>query len=1322
MEASMSRSVVPHVLVRNGQLLTGRLDKHGLAKLLRTVCLTTKHGATFMSNMTRLTSLFINSRPASMGPSDMRAADKVHHRVKYLVGFATDLVSKYAPRLSNDDLHSALGLVYNVAESAMRFAVETREAERDMLQVFTDDAGCKGTFHNKVQVQASHGVALMKGELILNTDPSSTRVLPCFPPNTSRSDLCQFGVIRESLSQGVPAKAAMFTFCQGRVGLVDTAITTSKSGYTGNKIGVNMSCRIIYGNLVLSNHVVVMNIYYGDGYDPVRTIEKKAPFLLWSPTKLKDSVQDSVLPSSLRDLFVQLACQVSETKLRAFEFSDILDLPYDLETIFLKTYYSSRFAGNLNAPPPNTTTFQTTTIEPNNTSTFATPNMATFQTSTFATPNMAPPNMAPPNMATFATPNMAPPNMATPNMATLDMAPPNMATPNMATLDMAPPNMATNFARTNVASTAKSSMKQPNPSSSWSKFTKLFESFAKWTSSEAVKPVMMHDLIVLSKLLGDPRYFVAFCDAEFAGKLFDLMESLFAQALYSPGTQCGRIASMGMSSKIMQVVLNSHRTSGATNAGGGLVRFDSILSVAPAHPSVASMCVECDSEVEARLLALRLPLTVLQDVIVSTSYEASSANLVQDSDILGISDGILTLRQTKLAFLSTSKTLLGFVWRFVVSKQACLERNIKLGQIASALQTKLDGLLASSNASKSHVARSRSDSPTWVLRVLLAHNAETNLLKAKKKLSTLFASDLCGVKCGGLQRVFGAHPVCRTTFVRAQDGSIAQKDSWFVCTSGTNLRAAMRVVDPLKVTSNCIRDTEQALGVFAAQRVFFTELKTVMGSNVQDRHVFLLSQTILMSGRLCGVNRHGFARSGQPIAQICFENARKAVVDLAHNAARDDCQDDTAAAVLGRTSRAGTGSVVLLAPNTSTTKLSKPLKRRFAMISCKSGSFFDQVKRMRSLAKISCRNQQQHTTAPTIDAGFLLNDDTFISPTPTSPTTHQPTSATYRVKSPSARSNSPNYCVNSPTHSSPTHQPTSPNYRVESPSTRSNPPNNCANSPSYQPKPPNDCANSPSYQPKPPNDCANSPSYQPKPPNDCANSPSYQPKSPHYPPKSPNDGANSPSYQPKSPNYFVGSPKCSTESPSYQPKSPNYFVGSPKCSTESPSYQPKSPNYFVESPNYSTESPSYHPKSPNYFVESPNYSTESPTYHGSSNYRTERTTYHGKSPKRRADRSYHQRNEDQSYHQRNEDRSYHHRYEDRPSSKDKLVDEAQACATNKESKWTPSFECTTDMLLDKYANDVLSITQTVSGQVPKVVVDAYIPQEQVDAPSVNWDW
>jgi hypothetical protein len=44
------------------------------------------------------------------------------------------------------------------------------------------------------------------------------------------------------------------------------------------------------------------------------------------------------------------------------------------------------------------------------------------------------------------------------------------------------------------------------------------------------------------------------------------------------------------------------------------------------------------------------------------------------------------------------------------------------------------------------------------------------------------------------------------------------------------------------------------------------------------------------------------------------------------------------------------------------------------------------------------------------------------------------------------------------------------------------------------------------------------------------------------------------------------------------------------------------------------------------------------------------------------------------------------------------------------------------MLLDKYANDVLSITQTVSGQVPKVVVDAYIPQEQVDAPSVNWDW
>ena len=1051
MAASMSKNVVPHVLIRNGQLLTGRLDKQSLAKLLKTTCLTTKFGATFMSNMTRLTSLFINSRPVSMGPSDMRAADKVHRRVKYLVGYATDMVAKYAPQLSNDDLHSALGLVYNVAESVMRFAVETREAERDMLQLFTDDAGCKGTFHNKVQVQASHGVALMKGELILNTDPSTTRVLPCFPPNTSRSDLCQFGVIRESLSQGVPAKAAMFTFCQGRVGLVDTAITTSKSGYTGNRIGVNMTCRVVYGNLVLSNHVVVMNIYYGDGYDPVRTVEKKAAFLLWSPQQLEASLQDSVLPTDFRDMTVQLAKQVSDTKLLAFEFSDVLDLPYDLENIFLKTYYSM------------------------------------------------------PNLRFVPSPD------------------------------------------------------QTNLAASFAKLSKLFGNFAKWTSQEAVKPVVLHDLVVLDKLLRDKRYLCAFCDVSFINKLLDLMESLFAQALYSPGSQCGRIASMGMSSKIMQVVLNSHRTSGATNTGGGLVRFDSILSVAPAHPSVASMCIECDSEIEASLLAKSLPLKTLHNVVLSASYEPSSANAAQDAETLRISDALLVLKQSKLAFLSTNKSLLGFVWRIVVDKEACLACNIKLGSIAATLQNKLDGLLASSNAPKSHVARSRSDAPTWVLRILLAHNAETNLLKTKKKLANLYSSDLCSVKCGGLPRVFGANPVRRTTHIRMQDDSIAEKETWFVVTSGTNLKAAMQVVDPLKVSSNCIRDTEQALGVFAAQRVFFTELKTVMGSNVQDRHVFLLSQTILMSGRLCGVNRHGFARSGQPIAQICFENARKAVVDLAHSAARDDCQDDTAAAVLGRTSRAGTGSVVLLAPSAPPTTNKQP-KRKFVAINCQTGSFFEQVKRMRGMSRATLRQQAQ-TNQQNFNATFLLDNLDNLDKT---------------TKSPNYQAESPNYRVESP------------NYRVESPN--------------------------------------------------------YRVESPNYRVESPNYRAESPNYRAESPNYRV-------ESPNYQVESPNYRVESPNYRVESPNYQVESPNYQVESPNYRVESPNYRVESPNYRVESPNYQVESP-----------------------------------------------------PQFKD------------------AGLEYTTDMLLDRYANDVLSAAQTVSGQVPKAVIGAYIPQEQHHAPSVNWDW
>ena len=126
-----------------------------------------------------------------------------------------------------------------------------------------------------------------------------------------------------------------------------------------------------------------------------------------------------------------------------------------------------------------------------------------------------------------------------------------------------------------------------------------------------------------------------------------------------------------------------------------------------------------------------------------------------------------------------------------------------------------------------------------------------------------------------------------------------------------------------------------------------------MGSKVQDRHIFLLTQSILSNGVLCGVNRHGLKKSGNPIAQMCFENGRKVVMRLAMTNAVDNCEDDTSAILLGRKSHGGTGSVQFKPTHTST-------KRKLATFQTNhTFTFKELVKRCRIASKQFTKQPKQ---------------------------------------------------------------------------------------------------------------------------------------------------------------------------------------------------------------------------------------------------------------------------------------------------------------------------------------------------------------------------
>jgi len=113
-----------------------------------------------------------------------------------------------------------------------------------------------------------------------------------------------------------------------------------------------------------------------------------------------------------------------------------------------------------------------------------------------------------------------------------------------------------------------------------------------------------------------------------------------------------------------------------------------------------------------------------------------------------------------------------------------------------------------------------------------------------------------------------------------------------------------------------------------------------------------------------------------------------------------------------------------------------------------------------------------------------------------------PTSPSYSLNSPSYSPSSPSYSPSSPSYS-----PSSPSYSPSSPSYSPSSPSYSPSSPSYSPSSPSYSPSSPSYSPSSPSYSPSSPSYSPTSPSYSPSSPSYSPISPCYSPTSPSYAA-----------------------------------------------------------------------------------------------------------------------------------------------------------------------------------------------------------------------
>jgi DNA-directed RNA polymerase II subunit RPB1 len=138
--------------------------------------------------------------------------------------------------------------------------------------------------------------------------------------------------------------------------------------------------------------------------------------------------------------------------------------------------------------------------------------------------------------------------------------------------------------------------------------------------------------------------------------------------------------------------------------------------------------------------------------------------------------------------------------------------------------------------------------------------------------------------------------------------------AWSVTTKGSNYREILNHphVDFTRTRSNNIWDIHDVLGINAA-RTFLEEEFFKNLSNLNKRHLDLLTANMTTTGKICSVSRYGIDRKQVgPLAKMCFEQPFDNAIQAALNGEKDYIIGASASVCTGRTIKSGTGMVKLL--------------------------------------------------------------------------------------------------------------------------------------------------------------------------------------------------------------------------------------------------------------------------------------------------------------------------------------------------------------------------------------------------------------------------
>lgn len=155
----------------------------------------------------------------------------------------------------------------------------------------------------------------------------------------------------------------------------------------------------------------------------------------------------------------------------------------------------------------------------------------------------------------------------------------------------------------------------------------------------------------------------------------------------------------------------------------------------------------------------------------------------------------------------------------------------------------------------------------------------------------------------------------KNTLTKA-DGVYTKKDSWVLDTTGTNLvhMLGLDYIDAKRTVSNDIQEVYRVFGIEAARQAIYNELAEVFDdSPINYHHVSLLCDRMTVSSSMISIFRHGINSDDiGPIAKASFEETPEMFLKAARHAELDPMRGISANVMCGQEGYYGTSAFQVL--------------------------------------------------------------------------------------------------------------------------------------------------------------------------------------------------------------------------------------------------------------------------------------------------------------------------------------------------------------------------------------------------------------------------